>query len=516
MKKLTLTIGILTSLVTQAQVEPIFETIDANQISTIMSSSGTFFWDFQNSQHFVPKEDSIGTIFSHGIWIGGLDDNYNLKLTAETYRQSGTDYWHGPVADEYTAEYDEKYNKVWKLSKEMIVNHINHFDELGYTTPEAIETWPAHGNTTNGESENLAPFIDQNNNGTYEPHLGDYPDVKGDQTLYSIFNDHTVEDVPSMTYDHVGVEIHAMFYAYQCDDNLVSSLNQTLFLNLDFYNRSESNYHDFYIGSFTDFDIGHYNDDFIGCDSTLNLYYAYNGDNNDDSGNQWSYGENPPVSGVKILNKNMNSFITNYNLSGEVYSSERYYYYLSGRWDNGNPITIGGNGYSDSIPTNYLYHSSPNNPTGWSEYTAGLTPSDRRGIGSTGPYNFNVGDKIEVDYAFLYSRGDGLNHIQNVDLLYEHAQAIQDFYDGTLTNTCWEVGIDEIDNLDYSIYPNPASDLLSFESEQMGDFIVYDVAGKQVMNFTKTEKIQTIDIRNLSTGIYTIDKGKHSISFVKK
>jgi len=35
-----------------------------------------------------------------------------------------------------------------------------------------------------GQSEKIAPFYDNNNDGIYDPMAGDYPQIKGDQALF--------------------------------------------------------------------------------------------------------------------------------------------------------------------------------------------------------------------------------------------------------------------------------------------------------------------------------------------
>ena len=45
-------------------------------------------------------------MFAGALWIGGLDDQDNLKVAAMTYRQDGNDFWPGPLnADNTSSEY---------------------------------------------------------------------------------------------------------------------------------------------------------------------------------------------------------------------------------------------------------------------------------------------------------------------------------------------------------------------------------------------------------------------------
>ncbi len=97
-------------------------------------------------------------------------------------------WYPGPQGNAYTQAYDTRYRRVWKLTAEEIQNHRAHYNEAGYQLPEVIENWPAHGNTGNGEPAAMAPYIDTNNNGSYDPAQGDYPAIKGDAGIFLILN----------------------------------------------------------------------------------------------------------------------------------------------------------------------------------------------------------------------------------------------------------------------------------------------------------------------------------------
>jgi hypothetical protein len=79
------------------------------------------------------------------------------------------------------------YDKIWKVSYTDINNFITAFNSGSVVATPDMLTWPAHGSGNN--SRNLAPFVDYNGDGIYNPNDGDYPKIKGDQTLYFIFND---------------------------------------------------------------------------------------------------------------------------------------------------------------------------------------------------------------------------------------------------------------------------------------------------------------------------------------
>ena len=76
-----------------------------------------------------------------------------------------------------------------KLTKSEIDNHITNYSDPNYQVPEAIISWPAHGDIALGQNYNLAPYIDVNDNNIYDPYNGDYPCIKGDEAIYMIRND---------------------------------------------------------------------------------------------------------------------------------------------------------------------------------------------------------------------------------------------------------------------------------------------------------------------------------------
>ena len=45
----------------------------------------------------------------------------------------------------------------------------------GYEVPDIIQNWPAHGDVAAGQDYYLAPFYDNNDDGTYNWQDGDYP-----------------------------------------------------------------------------------------------------------------------------------------------------------------------------------------------------------------------------------------------------------------------------------------------------------------------------------------------------
>lgn len=80
---------------------------------------------------------------------------------------------------------------------------------------------------------------------------------------------------------------------------------------------------------------------------------------------------------------------------------------------------------------------------------------------------------------------------------------------GCVTNNwitvTFHVGIDEVENLQVNIYPNPASRFINIESaDAISQVIVYNIIGQQVIARTVDANATQLDLGNLATGTYTM------------
>lgn len=441
-KRLLLLMLSAIALVSMAQQPPISH-LEINNVFPTILGDGTCFLP-QSELHYgdewgdtyyncttweVPVGSGKQTIFQHALWFGGLDAADSLHLAAYRFGQVGQDYWSGPLKisdgsiDWMTSV---KYHHIWNLTRAEIDQFVANHGNAGYKVPEDILTWPAHGDE--GYAANLAPFVDVNGDGRYNPTDGDYPDIKGDQCLFFIFNDSFKEHTESAG-GKLGLEVHAMVYAFNAPND--EALNNTVFVNYKFYNRSANDYHATYLGLWTDWDVGYGWDDFVGCDVQRNSCFAYNGTTIDGEEQPWAYGDNPPVQVLSILKGpdglGMTGFMYHNNSSadnGDPDNATEYYLYLQGCWKNGQHMQYGGDAYGTpevgvvGPECNYMFpgDSDPDNigtggvaPNGgyntngkyWTEEECGNTPSDRRGLAMVGPFSFTAGGVKELDYAMI-------------------------------------------------------------------------------------------------------------------
>ena len=150
-------------------------------------------------------EDTIATIYSGSLWIAGYSPDQQLKGAAKTHCSNDCAYQPGPLVvqtAEAIEEMGEEFDRIWYVTREQIETHIEYYECLndedcdtevefpdGYEIPEVIESWPAMGDTELGFAEYLAPFVDFDDDGIYNPENGDYPDICGDFSTYQIYND---------------------------------------------------------------------------------------------------------------------------------------------------------------------------------------------------------------------------------------------------------------------------------------------------------------------------------------
>jgi hypothetical protein len=272
---------------------------------------------------------------------------------------------------------------------------------------------------------------------------------------------------------------------------------------------------------YADLDIGYAWDDYLGCDTLLNAFYGYNGDDydNDDTVNSfiptYGYRAYPPAQGIVFLNHPMHSFIgySNYSgVSGDPSGAEEMYNSMKGLWKDGTPITVGGNGIGGMETTRYLYSGDPSNPEEWSEVTAGNNPQDRRAIAASGPFDLGEGDTLQLDLAFVFAQDYEGDHLNSVALLKERIEQVRWYYEND-TLPCgknWSRINSKINPVsEIQISPNPVEDVLwvRYPSKVPHfkdiSYSIVNVFGLKVAegNFMPESRL---DLRYLTPGMYLI------------
>jgi len=536
--------------------------LDVNQVNAGMLPLGDMFWDLNsNPRYEVPKNSGSQATSAGSIWIGGRVNN-QLRTACQLYRQTGHDFWSGPLdTTNALSPTSNLFGNIHKVNQTDINEFIYHFNngnvQNGTFIPSSgIKYWPAHD--TGNFSRNTAPFVDVNQNGIYDPLTGgDYPKIKGDQMLYHIFNDaggiHTHSNSPGM----MGLEIHQSSFAYSCSNiaDSLKALNYTTFYEFEIINRSDTLIDSTYIGFLNETDLGNYMDDYLGCNVKENYGYVYNGDNYDDDGSIVGYHEYLPCFSTAILtsppafqndgkdnNHNgtidetdeevgMSSFLMFYNnsnaTSGNPSSANQFFNYLKGKWRDGSTLKYGTNGFSgtqsttflfpgDSDPNGFGLGGSNNNPipqSPWTEASGGNWAGDRRFLIGSGPFRIAPKDTAKIVYAMVFSvdsavTGD-INH--NVIKSEQDVIRIRQWYKNNQFTTCTDnntvnIATNKYANSFIKAYPNPTHDFFIIEKSifEFAQLEIKDILGKTLLADEMRTTKHTIDVSTFAPGIYFI------------
>lgn len=451
------------------------EDLDINNVRATLQNGGDMWWDLVGAPLYnIPKAVNPGdpvkhAMFAASIWIGGLDVGGSLRTAAQTYRQTGNDFWPGPlstvdasITDAECQEWDRhfKINNVDVLAHRAQYDPLNPTPDPNYLTPTSISNWP--GNGEEPQATILAPFIDLDDDDLYEPGQGEYPDIRGDQAIWWVINDRGNIHTETGS-EQIGMEIQSMAFAFQTADEI----NNMTFYQHTLINRSSNTLTDAYMGQWVDADLGFFQDDYVGCDVARGLGFCYNGDPIDDL--PTGYGANPPAVGTdffegplsdandgvdndkdgvideldtiydpndttppltilaieteRIIQSKFVYYNNDFSTIGNPENITHFYNYLIGLWKDGTPITYGGNGYGGATTTNYMFSDGTdpdfqppvNSP--WNEQTAGNTPGDRRYIQSAGPFTLLPGAVNRITVGAVWGRSQTGDPLASVDVI---------------------------------------------------------------------------------------------------
>jgi hypothetical protein len=423
-----------------------------NNVRARLLGGGDMWWDLTDGRYIVPNvqpgEKEVSSIFASAIWVGGYDGGGNLKLAAQTYRQSGNDFWPGPLDAnaEITPEECRNWDRHFSAHSNEIDSLIKDYELDGIVSmnlSRELLGWPGCGNpyfsTIHGfdlpnctSADRLAPFEDVDGDGIYDPKKGDYPvigvidctvPVYGDEMIFWIYNDkgniHTETNA-----DQIGLEVQAVAFAYKTSD----AINDMTFYKYKILNRASDDLLNAYMAQWVDPDLGCANNDFVGCNVNEELGIVYNGEATDYDCNFLGsfingYGAQPPMLGVDFFRGPKDEFGEEIGLSAFIYYDNdftpsgnpeipsHYYGYLSGTtWKDGSPIEYGGDGYQEGTqPTQFMFPSDPSDssPEAWSECSENNQPDDRRFLHSSGPFKLKVGATNEIIIGAVWTK-DGV------------------------------------------------------------------------------------------------------------
>jgi hypothetical protein len=514
------------------------DSIDVNNLNAMALVHGDMWWEPGTYKpHCNFPNGSVKNVgFAASLWLSGYDDAGQLHVAAQTYRQDGNDYWPGPLDGAGNLDYatSSKWAKIWKVTRA----EINLFRSISLhtisNTPESILRWPANGNTyAQGKdgvpldiSRDMAPFVDLNGDGKYQPQSGEYPDVRGEQALWWVFSDngptHTqTNGVP------LKVEVRVLAYAYKRN----TLIDNVVYYDYEIVNRSADNFHNFRLALWSDVDLGYYLDDYICFDSARRMGITYNATNDDGASAGHpanSYGLNPPASGVTLLSipgDAATSYVpagsfTYYNNDPSVIGNPTigsdFNNYMRSRMRNGSHFQQGG------VDVDYVFSGDPMDTTMLTECSANNNPGDRRYILASGDFAINAGETKRLIMALVVR--DSAGGCPDVDLA--GIKEVADTAWAVYHNPPPPILVPEVttNEIGLKIYPNPAHDELHIDCSTCTTAVwvsIYNALGQQV--YAKESRQNSdinIDISKYPAGMYFLRHnstgGSEKIVFVKE
>ena len=445
--------------------------LDVNNVRARIFNNGNLFWRGSPSVYEVPKGGGASSVFNSGIWIGGMVGG---QLRAAAARYGNYQYWAGPLDDSGEPPEDcAVFDRLYKVNRA----DVDDYEATGTATPD-LRDWPTglgaptyavpnNGLDDDGDGETDEEFetiaiVDQPLASRIDRKVdlagGERPAILGDQSIWWIMNDRgNLHNAPGADTPPVGLEVHVMAFAF----NASGPIGNSTFFKYDVYYKGREPLTDAYMGVYSDPDLGNFQDDWVGSDTTRGIGYVWNSDDDDEGGSGYgtpapalgydffqgpivpSVGDTAQVSGVKIpdfKNLKMSHFVY-YNNGGciicDPLNGEDYYNYMRGRWKDGQPMTEGGNGRDFSLtPVKFMYPGevgeSQESCEYWSECNVDGTgtanvAADRRFVMSTGPFTINPGDYQQIVFGIVWARGDNnYDSVRKMKLADELAQAAFD------------------------------------------------------------------------------------------
>jgi hypothetical protein len=458
---------------------------------TLCNISNWACWVYDNGQSAHSPDGSSGGIYPKGtataiyqdgfIWGGKVDTDGDgvgdrIRVGGQQYNIGTVPGWvinGGDVADALVADPGDPAVRVYRIRSDY--QHMSDSELIEdaalqnqvYQTQvtddmkQAViaqyqqdwEEWPV---------EHGAPFYDKDGDGIYTAGVDEPGIANAHQVLWLVVNDYDrIFTTAMFGSEPIGLELQITIWAY---DDKESRFGQTIFKSYKLINKSNSIVEDMYINQWSDPDIGSASNDYVGCDTLLELGYAYNGDNTDFDYD--AYGLPPAAAGYVLLQGPMvaspgdtaiyelNEVPDHKNLPmtsfgwfaagsalddpelGDYVGTLQYYNMMRGYKPTEDeipvPWTLGN--VAGAAETKYPLHGDPTIP-GASEVDGTesyFTPGDRRMCVSSGPFHLAPGGTQEVMFALVGGIGD--DNLSSISELKTNAQLARLLHEGKFEN----------------------------------------------------------------------------------
>lgn len=389
-----------------------------------------------------------------------------------------------------------------------------------------------------------APYVDVNHNGVYDRGI-DKPGLSyASQTIFACLTDGFAWSHNSgegfgggVTNPLLMSEVHLTAFTYDAP-----GMDDIQYIKWEVFNKGAYRWDSTYFAVIADVDLGYGYDDYIGCDTTRNLGYCYNGSDSD-----MYYGTHPPAFGMRILRGPIDSahnsdtlMLTSFThfigpMSGWIWCESDpngeplpAYNFLRGFKKDGTPFL------NPTIPlgqgtrkTKFVFPGDPETNAGWTMMkgtmnncggdTIGvldtLGPGDLRYTMASGSDSLTVypGQKQTICISQLIARGSSnLNSVTRLKRLSDLANWVFRNFINNEEVTVINPVLPEKFSLSQN-YPNPFNPVTNIKYqipfETYVDISLYDISGRLIKKLVSENKTagfyeMTFDASGLSSGIY--------------
>ncbi|MTB53326.1 T9SS type A sorting domain-containing protein [Lewinella sp. W8] len=484
--------------------------------------------------------------FSASIWMGGRDEAGGVRVAGQRYAIQGeTDFMPGPILpdgsppDSATAAAWARQFYVERKAIERLREDFLPDRRLDATPDASLLGWPARGNPYFEETQgfplldkDLAPFIDADGDGSYDPYRGDYPAIKGDRAVWWVINDLTPH-IFSRSEVPLGFEWRIMVYG---TDEEAPLLGQAVFFEITTTNYGEASMEEAYLGLWMDPDIGCFVDDVIRSHSEYDLAFAHNfaaPDFQRCPAEVESFDTTTNAAlGVKVVDSpsgpdgeplGLAKFMTATSGNCDYISAltspsgpENIYGRLRGYWSDGSALRFGGAGHWDSTtgpPTDHIFDQRETEAPEWFYWRQCLADAM---LLSVGPLKFAPGESHRATFALYAVMGlEFREERPEYDTIYRASAVIQRAHE-ELVETRQAEAMSPYPPLDTlgeeSIFapvplPNPTSgplQILNPSDQAIVQISVYDAAGRIVREVIGSSVLPELDLTGLPAGVYLI------------
>lgn len=218
------------------------------------------------------------------------------------------------------------------------------------------------------------------------------------------------------------------------------------------------------------------------------------------------------------------------------------YYLAFGDWQIPLVTDNDGNVYAGSIINSetgmdslYIYKLNSNGGIVWAKllnfdpmnliyrnnklYAAGTGIYDgKAGVWQIDPVSANIDWGVTIGDSILTQQADKLVIDNSGNFIFASRESGMGYWDAALTKFGEPgVGISEVDEINFTLYPNPTTDnILISSSLTEGEINMYDVRGSIVATHQVMNTITAINVSQLSAGVYYVRIGNSTKRFVKQ